>query len=131
MVFWYKNFQTNWRKKIVWVIENKLLKFETEGRELANNFVSLDHFIRTIETKTVHQCFNVVTTVKKPFIGYQIDSWMLKYTTASNGILLPKLFSPTVRRNCSSDWENWPRMCKNFEITETIFQTVKGHNNFW
>ena len=41
------------------------------------------------------------------------------------GILLPKLFWPTVRINCSTDWEKllkyiqgWrPRICKIFEIT--------------
>ena len=46
-----------------------------------------------------------------------------------NGILLPKLFWPTVRKNCSSDREKkpfeirgWrPRICKIFEITRTIF----------
>ena len=34
-----------------------------------------------------------------------------------NGILLPKLFLPTVRKNCSSD--------------QQFIQTVKGQNNFW
>ena len=28
-----------------------------------------------------------------------------KTTTDNNGILLPKLFWPTVRKKCSSDWE--------------------------
>ena len=43
------------------------------------------------------------------------------------GILLPKLFWPTVRENCSSDREKleirgWrPRICKTFEITRTIY----------
>ena len=27
------------------------------------------------------------------------------FTIVRIGILLPKLFSPTVRKNCSSDWE--------------------------
>ena len=56
-----------------------------------------------------------------------------------NGILLPKLFWPTVRRNCSSNRERKtfeiqglsPRICKNFEITKQFIQTVKGQNNFW
>ena len=57
----------------------------------------------------------------------------------SNGILLPKLFSPTVRKNCSSDRE--PLLLK-FEAEgqtfakflrpfEQFIQTVKGQNNFW
>ena len=44
------------------------------------------------------------------------------------GILLPKLFWPTVKKKCSSDWEKtfeiqgWRlRICKNFEITWTIY----------
>ena len=55
-----------------------------------------------------------------------------------NGILLPKLFGPTVRKNCSSDREN----ILNFEAKDQEFakilgsleqfiQTVKGQNNFW
>ena len=43
-----------------------------------------------------------------------------------NGILILKLFRPTVRKNCSSDREKLlkfktPRICKNFEITRTIY----------
>ena len=44
-----------------------------------------------------------------------------------NGILLAKLFWPTVRKNCHSDQEKtfeilgWrPRICKDFEIPRTI-----------
>ena len=51
-----------------------------------------------------------------------------------NGILLPKLFWPTVGKKCSGYWDfffeiqGWrPRICKNLEIT----RTVKGQNNFW
>ena len=33
-------------------------------------------------------------------------------------VMLPKLFLPTVRKNCSSDQEQF-------------VQTVKGRNNFW
>ena len=40
-----------------------------------------------------------------------------QFTTSVNGILLPKLFWPTVRKNCSSDRE---KLSKNFEITRTI-----------
>ena len=55
-----------------------------------------------------------------------------------NGILLPKLFWPTVRKKCSSDWGK----LLNFEVEdqeiakilrslEQFTQTVKGQNNFW
>ena len=55
-----------------------------------------------------------------------------------NGILLSKLFLPTVRRNCSSDWEKvlkceaeGPEFAKNLRSLEQFIQTVKGQNNFW
>ena len=54
-----------------------------------------------------------------------------------NGILLPKLFRPTVRKNCSSDRENvlkFEAEGREFEIflrsLEQFTQTAKGQNNF-
>ena len=50
--------------------------------------------------------------------------------TMYNGILLPKLFWPTVRKNCSFEIRGWrPRICKIFEITRTICLSVKGQQN--
>ena len=54
------------------------------------------------------------------------------------GILFPKLFWPTVRKNCPSDWEKllkfeaegW-EFAKNLRSLEQFIQTVKGQNNFW
>ena len=76
----------------------------------------------------------------------KIFSWTLfsdiiilgdKNKTIINGILLPKLFWPTVRKNCSSDIENtfeiggWrPRIWNFFEITWTIYSHSVGQNNF-
>ena len=55
----------------------------------------------------------------------------------NNGILLPKLFWPTVRKNCSSDWGKtfqircWrPRICKIFEITKTICSNSERSDQF-
>ena len=55
-----------------------------------------------------------------------------------NCILLPKLFCPTVRKNCSSDWEKVlkfeaeGREFANFlKSLEQFIQAVKGQNNFW
>ena len=52
-------------------------------------------------------------------------------TLKGNGILLPKLFWPTVRKNCSSDWEkllkfnaeDWEflRSSEQFLVTECFF----------
>ena len=55
-----------------------------------------------------------------------------------NGILLPKLFWPTVRQNCSSDQEKllkfgaegW-EFAKLLRSLEQFIQAVKGQNNFW
>ena len=55
-----------------------------------------------------------------------------------NGILLPKLFWPTVRKNCSSDWEKllkfeaegW-EFAKFLGSLEQFIQRVKGKNKFW
>ena len=56
----------------------------------------------------------------------------------NNGILLPKLFWPTVRKNCSSDQEKLlkfkaeGREFANFlRSLEQFIQTVKGQNSFW
>ena len=55
-----------------------------------------------------------------------------------NGILLPKLFWPNVRKNCSNDWERLlkfeaegPEFAKFLRSQEQLIQTVKGQNNFW
>ena len=58
-------------------------------------------------------------------------------TWGENGILLPKLIRPTVRKNCSSDrekllkFEAEGREFENFLTSLPQFiQTVKGQNNF-
>ena len=55
-----------------------------------------------------------------------------------NGILLPKLFWPTVRKNCSSDREKLLKFeaegrefAKFLRSYEQFIQTVKGQDNFW
>ena len=54
------------------------------------------------------------------------------------GILLPKLFWPTVTKNCSSDREKLLKFeaegrefAKFLRSLEQFIQTVKGQNNFW
>ena len=55
-----------------------------------------------------------------------------------NGILLPKLFLPTVRKNCSGDRVKLLKFdAESLEFAnflrslEQFIQTVKGQNNFW
>ena len=62
---------------------------------------------------------------------HNLKSW-------GNGILLPKLFWPTVRKNCSSDREQLLKFeaegrefAKFLRSLEQFIQTVKGQNNFW
>ena len=54
-----------------------------------------------------------------------------------NSILLPKLFWPTVRTNCSTDWEKLLKFqaegqafSKCLRLLEQFIQAVKGQNNF-
>ena len=53
-------------------------------------------------------------------------------------VLLPKLFWPIVRKNCSSGWEKLlifqaegQKLAKILWSLEQYIQTVKGQNNFW
>ena len=54
-----------------------------------------------------------------------------------NGILLPKLFRPTVRKKCSSDREKilkfeaeGQEFAKILRLLEQLVRTVKGQNDF-
>ena len=67
------------------------------------------------------------------------DMFPLVLTKLSgNGILLPKMFRPTVRKNCSIDQEKklkfeaeGRKFAKFLRSLEQFIQTVKGQNNFW
>ena len=56
-----------------------------------------------------------------------------------NGILLPKLFWPTVSKHCSNSDQEKPlqfeaegrEFAKFLRSLEQFIQTVKGQNNFW
>ena len=61
-----------------------------------------------------------------------------KGLTFKNGVLLPKLFWPNVRRKCSSDWvkllkfeAEGQEFAKFLRYLEQFIQTVKGQNSFW
>ena len=66
-----------------------------------------------------------------------IRKFIFGCTNWRNGILLPKLFWPTVRKNCSTDWEKFLKFeaegrefAKILRSLEQFIQTVKGQNNF-
>ena len=55
-----------------------------------------------------------------------------------NGILLPKLFWPTVRKSCSGDWEKLLKFeaegqdfAKLLRSIEKFIQAVKDQSSFW
>ena len=84
---------------------------------------------------SIQQCKNV----GKGFI--QRSSWVTEQLLKSyrkNGILLQKLFWPTVRKNCSSDREKLFKFkaesrefSKILRSLKQFVQTVKGQNNIW
>ena len=60
------------------------------------------------------------------------------FAKMKNGILLPKLFWPTVRKNSSSDREKLLKceaegreFANNLGSLEQSIQAVQGQNNFW
>ena len=65
--------------------------------------------------------------------GMFLEQWKI-----TNGILLLKLFLPTVRKNCSCDREKLLKFeaegrefANILRSLEQFIQTVKGQNNFW
>ena len=69
---------------------------------------------------------------------YEQGSSKRRISVERNGILLPKLFWSTMRKNCSTDrekllkseTEDW-EFAKILRSLEQFIQTVKGQNNFW
>ena len=64
--------------------------------------------------------------------------WLKILKKNDNGILLPRLFWPTVRKKISSDLEKLLKfeaegqeVAKFLRSLEQFIQTVKGQNNFW
>ena len=67
-----------------------------------------------------------------------MEKWSFFEEGAIIGILLPKLFWPTVVKKCSSDQEKLLKFedegqefSKFLRSLEQFIQTVKGHYNFW
>ena len=65
-------------------------------------------------------------------------TWILFCLRFENGIFLPKLFWPTVRKNCSSDRKKLLKFeaegqdfARFLRSLEQFVQTMKGKNNFW
>ena len=108
-----------------------------------------DIFIPLVSPLIYAQCQNPISVysmiLPRP-IYYGDIKWVEMFsegastfcTTLLNGILLPKLFWPTVRANCSIDWEKLLKFeaegrefSKFLRSLEQFIRTVKGQNNFW
>ena len=70
--------------------------------------------------------------------NYKLSQSSCSFDEYRNGILLPKLFWPTVRKNCSSSWEKplkfeaeGREFAKFLRSVEQFIQTVKGQKKFW
>jgi hypothetical protein len=94
----------------------------------------------------VHTLFGIKSLLKYNFMIWFFDNHQTQILLQNkqsyrDGILLPKLFKPNVRKNCSSDQEKLlifeaaPRYVLEFanflRSLEQFIQTVKGQNNFW
>jgi hypothetical protein len=71
-------------------------------------------------------------------VTFEVEKDLGFYALVRNGILLPKLFWPTVRKRCSRDGEkllkfeaeDWD-FAKYLRSLEQFVQTDKGQKNFW
>ena len=81
----------------------------------------------------LEQCLMIVI-----ILVFMKMAWQPFQFNLNNGILLPKLFWPTVRKNYSRDREKLLKFeaegqefAKILRSLEQFIQTVKGQNNFW
>ena len=87
---------------------------------------------------------NICKQIEYPYVLTVVSAVPSNYPifkthlNATNVILLPKFFLPTVRKNCSSDREKLLKFeaegqeFSNFlRLLEQFIQTVKGQNKFW
>ena len=100
---------------------------------------------RGLDKSVMHRGYPLYFSPESFVLKFSCHSWhhfIAKSPVAvkeviGNGILLPKLFWPTVRKNCSSDrekllkfeTEGW-EFAKFLRSLEQFIQTVKGQNNF-
>ena len=141
ILHWSNNIQGFAQKSKRWYLGKKFSEWFWFHYEFScaskNNFNILRNWQgRALDGRTLsatwsskHNQYPVVRT-RPQYIWCRIWSW-------ENGVLLPKLFWPTVRKNCSIDWEKkfeirgWrPRIFKNFGITRTIYSNSEMTEQF-
>ena len=108
---------------LLWQL-TKSSKVYSLGTRLTLRYSSLEFFMLNFRTFSRHETryFKILNTI----------------TTVVNGILLPTLFWPTVRKHCSCDQEKLLKFeaevrefSKFLRSLEQFIQTGKGQNNFW
>ena len=89
------------------------------------------------KTSNVYVFVSITIHIRTLFWKQMFFAWH-RLSDGGNGILFPKLFWPTVRKNCSSDREKLLKFeaegrefAKFLKSIEQFIQTVKGQNNFW
>ena len=115
MVFCYKNCSDLLWEKNVLVIEKFFL-------DHYNNLFKQWKVVRTIFGKV--WIFLEGQTIWKKYLDWET------YKKVKNGILLPKLFWPTVRKKCSSDWEkNLKLEAEGWRLKAQNVQKIWDHKN--
>ena len=108
---------------IKFIYSEKATKFDKIS-QLTWNLLSKPQIKMEIYQIVFSEFLNFTVATRSNYFKDNIR-WRMYPSFLKNGILLPKLFWPTVRKNCSSDRKRtfeirgWrPRICKNFEITK-------------
>ena len=134
--------------KLFWptVRKNNVLKVETKFRNLrlkAGNLqkkLEITRFFFSNSKRSLHTIFETeclstyINIVKMSHLEViKLPLWVI--CLANNGILLPKLFWPTVRKNCSSDREKLLKFeaegqefVKFLRLLEQFIQTVNAYS---
>ena len=84
--------------------------------------------IASILLHSVSSCIGVAIGIGISSIESNLEIYIItgkKYKKIQNGNLLPKLFWPTVRKYCSTNWEG-REFAKFLRSLEQFIQTVKG-----
>ena len=111
----------------LWRFPSKNVRVHSAQKYVWNQFLRLTDF--TKETQQLQE-FSSYPLFQESHLNIN-GILLLQFTRFSlrNGILLPKLFWPTVKKKCFGDREKtrgWrPRICKIFEITWTIYSNTE------
>ena len=132
----------------IYNLEFAFVKKTSQKRPFWSGLIQLSNLIEHLEAhqfaKNISMTWNRKNkrSVKNFYFGKIVEKWikcLVRFVPfRGNGILLPKLFWPTVRKNYSSDGEKLLKFeaegrefAKILRSLEQFIQTVKGQSNFW